>query len=41
MRRQKADVDHIKKASEAKSPHAEENDLESSTDGEFDGIIKA
>ena len=29
-----------KKASEAKSPHAEENDVESSTDGEFDNIIR-
>ena len=30
-----------KKASEAKSPHAEENDSESSTDGEFDDVIKS
>ena len=30
-----------KKQSEAKSPHAEENDLESSTDVEFDDIIRS
>ena len=30
-----------KMASEAKSPHAEENDLKSSTDGEFDDIIRS
>ena len=30
-----------KKASEAKSPHAEENDLESSTEGEFDDVIRS
>ena len=29
-----------KNASKAKSPHAEENDLESSTDGEFDDVIR-
>ena len=29
------------KAREAKSPHAEENDLESSTDGEFDDVIRS